>query len=230
MRLHAAEPEPLLDVTDKHFVKALQTFLSTTNSSQATYNAIHSTMLACYPEDSFLSFDQMKRRAKQLSGIVPIFHDMCQDTCVGFTGPLWDCDQCPNCGKSHYRPGTKEPHRQFITIPLGPVIQALYGSLETAEKMHYRERTTANILEHARTHRGSVREYSDTTCGQDYLDAVKTGKIKKDDVLMQLLLMALSSTRTRNRTVESSCMSFTILPLTCATRRGSSSLLGSFLA
>jgi hypothetical protein len=53
---------------------------------------------------------------------------------------------------------------------------------------HHRERTTANILEHARTHGGSVKEYSDTTCGQDYLDAVKTGKIKKDDVLVQLSL------------------------------------------
>ena len=52
--------------------------------------------------------------------------------------------------------------------------------------MHYREWTTAEILEHARTHGGSVKEYSDTTCGRDYLDAVKMGKIMKDDVLVQL--------------------------------------------
>jgi hypothetical protein len=87
-QLCAAEPDPLLDVTDKHFVKALRTFLLTTNSLQATYNAIRSTMLVCYPDDPFLSFDQMKRHVKQLSGVVPIFHDMCQDTCVGFIGPL----------------------------------------------------------------------------------------------------------------------------------------------
>ena len=186
-RLRAAEPDPLLDVQDNHFVKALRTFLSTTNSSQATYNDIRSTMLLCYPDDPFLSFDQMKRRVEQLSGVVPIFHDMCQDTCVGFTGPLRDLDHCPICGKSRYRrPGTKEPLRQFISIPLGPVIQALYSSIESAEKMHYRERTTTEILEHARTHGGSVKEYSDTTCGRDYLDAVKMGKITKDDVLVQL--------------------------------------------
>ena len=68
------------------------------------------------------------------------------------------------------------------------MIQALYGSLETAKKMHYCERTTADILEHARTHGGSIREYSNTTYSQDYLDAVETGKIKKDDVLVQLSL------------------------------------------
>lgn len=185
-RLRAAEPDPFLDITDRHFVKALRTFLSTTNSSEATYNAIRSAMLLCYPDDPFLSFDQTKRRVEQLSGVVPISHDMCQDSCVGFTGPLCDLDACPSCGKSRYQPGTKDPLRKFISIPLGPVIQALYGSCETAEKMHYRERTTDEILEHAQAHGGSIKEYSDTTCGWDYLEAVKMGKIKKDDVLVQL--------------------------------------------
>src|SRR5712672_2036668 len=136
--LHAAEPDPCLDLTDKHFVKALRVFLSTANTPRATYNAIRSSMVDCYPDDPFLSFRQINCRVEQLSGVVPIYHDMCCDTCVGFTGPLGDCDCCPICRKDHYRSGTREPHRQFITILLGPVIQALYGSLETAEKMHYR--------------------------------------------------------------------------------------------
>jgi hypothetical protein len=54
--------------------------------------------------------------------------------------------------------------------------------------MHYRERTTADILEYARTHDGKLNEYNDTTCGRDYLDAVETGKINKDDVLIQFSL------------------------------------------
>jgi len=117
--------------------RLLGVFLSTTNASRATYDALRSRLLNCYPDDPFLSFGQMKRRVVELSGVVPISHDMCSNTCVGFTGPLADCDQCPVCGKDRYRSGTREPHRQFITIPLGPVVQALYGSLETAEKMHY---------------------------------------------------------------------------------------------
>ena len=185
-RLRAADPDPFLDLADPHFVKSLRVFLSMTNSSEAAYNDIRSTMLLCYPNDPFFFFGQMKRRVEQLSGVVPIFHDMCQDTCVGFTGPLGELDLCPSCDKSRYRQGTKEPLRQFISIPLGPVIQALYRSRETAENMHYREHKTAEILEHARTHAGEIKEYGDTICGRDYLDAVKTGKIKKDDVLVQL--------------------------------------------
>jgi hypothetical protein len=189
-RLRAAEPDPHLgsDITDRHFVKALRAFLSTTNASQATYDTFRSGMIECYPDDPFLSFRQVKRRVEQLSGVVPILNDMCPDTCVGFTGPLLNCDQCPMCGKERYRAGTKEPCRQFIIIPLGPVIQALYGSSDTADKMHYRERTTADILEYARAHGGRLKEYSDTTCGRDYLTAVETGRIKNHDVIVQLSL------------------------------------------
>ena len=187
-RLRAAHPDPCFDVTDKHFIKALRIFLSTTNTSQATYDGTRSAILNCYPDDPFLSFGQMRRRVEQLSGVVPIFYDMCPDTCVGYTGPFRDCDRCPICGQDRYRAGTRDPRRQFITIPLGPVIQALYGSPETADKMHYRERATAEILEYARTHDGNINEYNDTTCGRDYLKAVETGKIKDHDVLVQLSL------------------------------------------
>ena len=187
-RLRAAEPDPRLDITDKHFCKALGAFLSVTNASQTTYNTFRSSMLACYPDDPFLSYGQVKRRVEQLSGVVPIFYDMCPDTCIGFTGPFIDHERCPTCGKERYRSGTREPHRQFCTIPLGPVIQALYGSLETADRMHYRERATAEILGYAQAHGGKLREYSDTTCGRDYLQAVGSGKIQDNDVIIQLSL------------------------------------------
>ncbi|KAF8224560.1 hypothetical protein L208DRAFT_1062834, partial [Tricholoma matsutake] len=102
--LCAADLTPVVDVTDKHFVKALKTFFSTTNSSQATYNNIHSAMLECYPDDPFLSYDQMRQCVEQLSGVVPIYHDMCQDTCIAFTGLFHDYDHCPICLKPHYWP------------------------------------------------------------------------------------------------------------------------------
>lgn len=120
---------------------------------------------------------------------MPIYHDICQDTCFRFTtGPLTDCKYCPICGTDHYQPNTREPCWQFVTIPLGPVIQALPASSVTAEKMHYRERTTADILKYARMHNGKLKEYNDTTCGSDYLDAVENGKINRDNVLVQFFL------------------------------------------
>ena len=75
-----------------------------------------------------------------------------------------------------------------VTIPLGPVIQALYASPETAEKMHYREQTTDKNLAYARAHGGQLKEYSDTTCSKDILDAVESGRITKDDVLVHISL------------------------------------------
>jgi hypothetical protein len=58
--LCAADPDPHLDVIDKHFVKALYVFLLTTNTLWATYNAICSSLIKCYPDDPFLSYGQMK--------------------------------------------------------------------------------------------------------------------------------------------------------------------------
>jgi hypothetical protein len=94
-QLRATDLDPCLNIRDKHFIKSLQGFLLLTNASQSTYNDWHDLLLDCYSDNPFLSFDQMKRHIEQLSGIVPIYHNMCQDTCVGFTGPLAGCEQCP---------------------------------------------------------------------------------------------------------------------------------------
>ena len=68
------------------------------------------------------------------------------------------------------------------------MIQALYASPDTAEMMHYHERRTAQILEYARTNGVMLKVYNDTTCECDYLDAVKAGKINRDNVLIQFSL------------------------------------------
>jgi hypothetical protein len=103
-RLRVADPDPCYDVIDEHFLKALHLFLYTTNALRTTYNLIRSSLLKCYPDDPFLSFRQMKRCVEQLSGVVSIFYDMCRDTCVGFTGPFADCDQCPICSAFRFSP------------------------------------------------------------------------------------------------------------------------------
>jgi hypothetical protein len=103
-RLRTANLGPILDVEDKHFIKSLRGFLLSTSVSQATYNAWRDLILDCYPDDPFLSFNQMKRHIEQLSGVVPIYHDMCQDTCIRFTGPFTDCEHCSICGTDHYKP------------------------------------------------------------------------------------------------------------------------------
>ena len=141
------------------------------------------TFSSCLLKVNGLDFLKTKKMWKS-TDIIPD-DDMCPDTCARFTGSFINYDHCFICGKDHYWPSTCEPQWQFVTIPLGPVIQMLYGSPETADKMHYCEQTTADILEYARMHGGKLKEYNDTICGHDYLDAVEAGKIKKDDVLVQ---------------------------------------------
>ena len=57
--LHVAKPDPCLDIVNRHFVKAFHVFLLMTNALQTIYNAIHSTLNECYPDNLFLSFWQM---------------------------------------------------------------------------------------------------------------------------------------------------------------------------
>ena len=54
--------------------------------------------------------------------------------------------------------------------------------------MHYHKQRTAEILKYVWMHGRNLKEYNDTTCGYGYLDAVKTGKINKDDILVQFSL------------------------------------------
>ena len=129
---------------------------------------------------------------EQISRVVPIVHDMCIKSCAAFTGPFADRDTCPTCLEPCYDPihfarnGALIAQHQFNTILIGLVLQALYHSPESAMKMHYRAEETALILNYVQTHDGTIEQYNDTYCGQDYLEAVIAGKIHKDDIMLQL--------------------------------------------
>lgn len=173
-------------VNDRHFLKALRTFLATTDASEKTYDDVRAAHQACYPDDPYLSFYQIRRQVELLTGVTPIMHDMCVDSCVGFTGPFDLLDMCPKCSEPRYHTGTTNPRRQFPTIPIGPVIQALYRSETTAKLMHYLEEFTEQTLKLARENGRKIIEYTDTACGTDFLNAWMTGRFKKGDISLQL--------------------------------------------
>ena len=56
-RLCTADPGPRLDTEDRHFIKSLWGFLSSTGASKATYNDWCDLLLDCYPDNPFLSFN-----------------------------------------------------------------------------------------------------------------------------------------------------------------------------
>jgi hypothetical protein len=133
------------EIMDQHFLKALRMFILTTNASEATYNGVWAASQACYLDDPFLSFDQVKCKLEMLTGVVPIMHNMCINMCAAFTGPFMPLDASPKCSKSRYHPGTRKPQWQFLTIPISPVLQALYCSEETTEQMHNLECITDSV-------------------------------------------------------------------------------------
>lgn len=82
------DPGPVIDLEDPSpLLRSLRHFINNAGSSQAHYDGIRKIELLNNPSDAFMSFDQVRRRLLWLSGVVPLEHDMCPNTCVVYTGP-----------------------------------------------------------------------------------------------------------------------------------------------
>ncbi|KAJ7587740.1 hypothetical protein C8J56DRAFT_763110, partial [Mycena floridula] len=49
-----------------------------------------------------LSYDQVHRRVKQLSRILSFQHDMSIKSCMVYTGPFRNLEECMYCKEPHY--------------------------------------------------------------------------------------------------------------------------------
>lgn len=105
------DPSPLLHSVC-HFVNNLA-------ASWKHYDMMQTIEHLHRPNDVILSFDQVKRCVQWLSGVVPIEHDMCMNSCLAFTGPCETLDACPRCLEPQYCLGTSRPQKCFTTIPWG---------------------------------------------------------------------------------------------------------------
>jgi len=81
---------------------ALDLFLANYTSSVDAYNQNHKAMLRRHPEDEIYTYHQAKRLVQHLSGIVPLAHDMCINTCIAYTGPFSNLEMCPYCNTPQY--------------------------------------------------------------------------------------------------------------------------------
>jgi hypothetical protein len=146
-------PQEKVDLDDPNLQLTLNIFLATGNSSQETYNSVHKAIQHCYPGE-VLSYDQIKCHVADLSSVVPLTHDMCMNTCIVYTGQFSHLKSCPYCKESHYDPiqlaasngKMKESHQQLHTMLIGPQLQALYHSEDSAQHMHYCDICTEQIL------------------------------------------------------------------------------------
>ncbi|GJF00738.1 hypothetical protein PsYK624_170380 [Phanerochaete sordida] len=165
---------------------------------QGHYNIVRNATLRYDPTSAMLSFDAVKRRVAEISGVFSVYHDMCIKSCVGFTGPFEDLDCCPVCSEHCYRQdelersGKKVPVQQFLTNHMGPAIQAMWRSPKGAEAMSYRQHCTAPFSNSFKPKRSihhppsfpSVPE--DYIHGSDYIEAVLCGDIGDNNTVLML--------------------------------------------
>ena len=172
---------------------SLWNFISCMDASQRTYEEVSRNARELVPGLEPLSFYQVERRARDLSGIVTWEHHMCIKSCVGFTGPFAALECCPECGEPRYDQQELEesdgerkvPRKIFTTFPVGPQLQARWKYSQTAESMFYRWGKTQELRQEC-DEPDAPKIYDDILCGQAYLDTVGDTPINEYDTVLML--------------------------------------------
>ena len=181
---------------DPYLKCSVQNFIDRLGSSQDTYARIHLNLLELFPDTPMLSYDQVKRRVRKLSGVVTWEHHMCVRGCVGFTGSFANLETCPECGESCYNQAkleatdglVKEPRKVFTTFPVGPQLQARWRDPKSAEKMLYRWQRTQELQQECEESGGVPRDYDNVLSGEAYLSAVDDGTGGEHDTVLMFSL------------------------------------------
>ena len=161
------------------------------NPSDATYEVNRTAALRRFPNISLPSYYKAKRLVADLSGIEPIMHAMCINSCIAYTGPFVELESCPKCQEPRYdqfrleaSSGTEKiPRQEFHTIPIGPQLQALYRNPESTRHAHYLREERSRVLAEIEQ-RGSLEAYSDVLHGSDIIEAFQDGRIGEDDIVL----------------------------------------------
>ncbi|EKM53876.1 uncharacterized protein PHACADRAFT_196318 [Phanerochaete carnosa HHB-10118-sp] len=188
-------PQELLDLSNDVLRLLIEIYLSLDNAADDIYERVRQSIAHTPPHLQMLSLDQVKRRVREISGVYPLFTDMCVNSCVGFTGPFTELDKCPGCGESRWdnRPGVessagRKARQQFLTNPVGPQVQAAWRSHEGASAMKYRQQCTKWVLDDLRKNSNQILELNDWIHGFEYIEAVNRGDITKNSTTLMLSL------------------------------------------
>ncbi|KAF9256992.1 hypothetical protein L218DRAFT_880570 [Marasmius fiardii PR-910] len=138
-------PTSPLKIDDPGIRLSIELFLSNSRASDDKYTEACQAVSRAFPEAELLSLHEV---IEELSGITPIWRDMCPNSCMAYTGPFFHLEHCSWCGENRYRlVGQKQTARQhFPTIPIGGILQAMNRTVDGADAMNYRVRYTEKVL------------------------------------------------------------------------------------
>lgn len=177
-------PQSVLVLEDKDQEHSIKSFLANTTASEEVYTRNRAANLERFPDCNQLTYHAVKELVADLTGIRAIKHDMCINSCVGYTGPFSELDCCPCCAEPRCDERGK-PRKQFSTIPIGPQLQALWRSPEGVERLQYRKCYTEKITAELSNNGGTrISPFADFFDGSDYLDAVRAKKIMPNDMVL----------------------------------------------
>ncbi len=188
LRNPSSQLQELSEDIDPHnpaLLHSFRTFLA--HPSDEVYKANRKAYLARHPDEEFYTLFRVKCRLSLLTGIEPIVHDICVESHVAFVAMYADLKTCPECGEPRYDPvkfaatGVEIPRKQFTTIPLGPILQVLFRSKESAKQMHYFMDQVSKL-----SLQPSVTRYFDTCCGSTFIELFKSGQLKLGNIVIQL--------------------------------------------
>ncbi|KAG2064175.1 hypothetical protein BDR04DRAFT_1035995 [Suillus decipiens] len=156
-RLHNPHQEPG-DIKSPGVCQSISMYLALEHSSQHAYDricrAITRNFAGAEGADEVLSFKAVEKFIVKYTGVESVEHDMCPESCLAFTGPYADEDNCPLCGTSRWDQAKmqasggrqKVSAQTFVTIPIGLQLQAVYRNPESAQDMHYLHDRTQQIF------------------------------------------------------------------------------------
>ena len=166
---------------------SLELFVATHNSSQHVYTSVKKAVERRFPGSKLLSLEKVKQLTTEITGVSSISDHMCITSCVAYTGPFKTLEACPICHEPRFDAQGK-PRKVFLTIPVGPLLQALKRDKDRAIALRYRTLHTKALLSEIEKHDGFPNIYTDFFDGTQYLESFDQGVIKEDDFVLMLSL------------------------------------------
>ncbi|EJD46287.1 hypothetical protein AURDEDRAFT_63326 [Auricularia subglabra TFB-10046 SS5] len=184
------------DGYDRDLMLSFRLVISHLVGSQASYESTRSAIRIAFPEADVLHYDTAKSRLEEVTGVYAIDDDLCVDSCIAFTGDYAQLRECPVCQKPRYHPGTRRPRNRMSTFPIGPQIQAMHRSSETAQLLDYWNQRTSHLIDEL--YEGvPVSMFDDVVCGSDILEAVLHDKVGADDTILMATIDGLQLYRNK---------------------------------